>query len=160
MFTTSKIYSKSSVSFVYGIVIRPFSPKTSCFAILCFTYNEDCSSLADNPPAVRCGPLLDLGPTCTPLGIFVDHIFLTLLCTTLFSGVLQIFYAWTRSPEVIEVWSRWLSDVCVVTHIMHNKVFIIDWNFSIKRIENGRCTIKIGLLLISVKLRCSCIVAP
>ena len=25
------------------------------------------------------------------------------LCTTLLSGGLQIFYAWTRSPEVIEV---------------------------------------------------------
>ena len=40
-----------------------------------------------------------------PLGIFVDHIFfLTSLCTKLLSGGLQIFYAWTRSPEVIEVW--------------------------------------------------------
>ena len=38
-----------------------------------------------------------------PLGIFVDHIF-TLLCTKLLPGGLQIFYAWTRSPEVIEVW--------------------------------------------------------
>ena len=37
------------------------------------------------------------------LGIFVDHIFLTLLSTKLLSGGLQIFYAWTRSPEVIEV---------------------------------------------------------
>ena len=43
-------------------------------------------------------------PPPPPLSIFVDHIFLTLLYTKLPSGGLQIFYAWTRLPEVIEVW--------------------------------------------------------
>ena len=43
--------------------------------------------------------------TLRPPGYFRrPYFFLTILCTKFLSGGLQIFYAWTRTPEVIEVW--------------------------------------------------------
>ena len=51
---------------------------------------------------------LKVDPPPPPPGYFCrPYFFLTLLCTTLLSGGLQIFHTWIRSPGVIEVWYPW-----------------------------------------------------
>ena len=51
---------------------------------------------------------LKVNPSPPPLGIFVDHILLTLLCNNLLSGGLHIFYAWTKSQVLIEGTEKYL----------------------------------------------------